>query len=354
MGEKLHFASDYMEGAHPRLLQALIDTNMESVGGYGCDPFCDDARAKILAACNCPEGEVHFLGGGTQTNQVVIDALLRPWQGVIAADSGHVNVHEAGAIEYSGHKVIAVAGELGKLDVARVRACREAWEGDTNWEHIVEPGMVYISQLTEYGTLYSLSELEELSAFCHEKQMFLFVDGARLAYALACPANDVSLPDLARLCDAFYIGGTKCGALCGEAVVFPKADTAPRFFTQIKQHGALFAKGRLLGVQFGALFEDNFYAEVGRPAIEAADKIRIALAEEGFEMPYPAPTNQIFFLADEATIAKLDETVDYGFMETWPDGRQLVRFATSWSTTSEAANQLVSLIRSLKKSGGRA
>ncbi len=349
MSERLHFASDYMEGAHPRLLQALVDTNRESVGGYGYDPFCDDARTKILAACGCPEGEVYFLGGGTQTNQVVIDALLHPWQGVIAADSGHVSVHEAGAIEYSGHKVIAIAGELGKLDAALVRVCRETWEDDANWEHMVEPGMVYISQPTEYGTLYSLSELEELSALCHEKHTPLFVDGARLAYALACPVNDVSLSDLARLCDAFYIGGTKCGALCGEAVVFPKAGIAPRFFTQMKQHGALFAKGRLLGVQFGALFENNFYAEVGRPAIEAADRIRAALAEEGFEMPYPAPTNQVFFLADETTIAQLNESVEYGFMEMWPDGRQLVRFATSWSTTSKAASQLVSLIHSLKK-----
>lgn len=346
--EKLHFASDYMEGAHPRLLQALIDTNMESVGGYGNDRFCDAARTRILAACNCPQGAVYFLGGGTQTNQVALDALLRPWQGVVAATSGHVNVHEAGAIEYSGHKVIALPETQGKLDAQSVRTCRESWEADANWEHVVEPGAVYISQPTEYGTLYSLSELEELSALCHEKQMPLYVDGARLAYALACPENDVSLPDLARLSDAFYIGGTKCGALCGEALVFPHPEIAPRFFTQVKQHGALFAKGRLLGVQFGALFEDDFYLEIGRPAIEAADKLREALAEEGFEMPYPAPTNQVFFLADEKTLEQLDAAVEYGFMEAWSDGRQLVRFATSWSTTPEAADELVALIHTLR------
>ncbi|MBQ4480519.1 MAG: aminotransferase class V-fold PLP-dependent enzyme, partial [Victivallales bacterium] len=246
---KLNFASDYMEGAHPRILQRLVETNFEKTAGYGFDTYSEAAREKIRKACEAPEAEIFFLVGGTQTNATVIDALLRSYQGVIAAETGHISTHESGAIEHSGHKVLALPGKDGKLSAKTVRACLDTYKLDENRDHTVMPGMVYISQPTEYGTLYSLAELEALSGVCREAGIPLYLDGARLASALACQENDAELPDLARLCDAFYIGGTNCGALFGEAVVFPKKNTVPHFFTIVKQHGALLAKGRIAGIQ---------------------------------------------------------------------------------------------------------
>lgn len=341
---KLMFASDYMEGAHPKVLQALVDTNMESVPGYGYDRFCDDARAKILAVCACPDGAVHFVGGGTQANQVVLDALLQPWQGVLAATTGHVNVHEAGAIEFTGHKVLTLPEKDGKISAQDALERWKAWRADENWEHVVEPGCVYITQPTEYGTLYSLAELEEIASVCRQTGMKLHVDGARLAYALACPENDVALEDLARLADAFYIGGTKCGALCGEAIVFPKAETAPRFFTQIKQHGALFAKGRILGVQFGALFTDDLYYELGRTADEAADRIRRGLREAGYQIYIDSPTNQTFFVIDDERLQALGQKVAYAYDRKLDATHTIIRFCTSWATREEDVNALVKLL----------
>lgn len=238
MTNKLSFASDYMEGAHPDVLEAIIQTNQLSTVGYGKDEFCRKAEKEILAACNCPDGAVHFLMGGTQTNAVVINALLRSYQGVIAAESGHIFVHEAGAIELGGHKILTAKSHDGKLSALSIKQVIDDYYNDANREHTVMPGMVYISQPTEYGTLYSLQELTEISRLCHQHQLPLFVDGARLAYALAADKNDVTLPDLARLCDVFYIGGTKCGLLFGEAVVLTKKDLIPHFFSIIKQHGA--------------------------------------------------------------------------------------------------------------------
>lgn len=342
--QKLYFASDYMEGAHPRVLQALVETNMVSVPGYGSDRFCEDARGRILGACACPNGEVHFVGGGTQANQVVIDALLEPWQGVVAAATGHVNVHEAGAIEATGHKVLALPSSEGKLAASDVRECWDAWHEDGNWEHMVEPGAVYLSQPTEYGTLYSLAELEGISAACRQTGMKLFVDGARLAYGLACTGNDVSLPDLARLADAFYIGGTKCGALCGEAIVFPRAGIAPRFFTRIKQHGALFAKGRLLGVQFGALFTDGLYFELGRVAVESAERIRTALHDKGYRIYIESPTNQTFFVVGDARMEELAEHVVFVFDRKLDDAHTVIRLCTSWATRPEDVDALLGLL----------
>ncbi|WP_283171396.1 threonine aldolase family protein [Curtanaerobium respiraculi] len=342
--QKLYFAPDYMEGAHPRVLQALVETNMVSVPGYGSDRFCEDARGRILGACACPNGEVHFVGGGTQANQVVIDALLEPWQGVVAAATGHVNVHEAGAIEATGHKVLALPSSEGKLAASDVRECWDAWHEDGNWEHMVEPGAVYLSQPTEYGTLYSLAELEGISAVCRQTGMKLFVDGARLAYDLACTGNDVSLPDLARLADAFYIGGTKCGALCGEAVVFPRAGTAPRFFTRIKRHGALFAKGRLLGVQFGALFTDGLYFELGRVAVESAERIRTALHDKGYRIYIESPTNQTFFVVGDARMEELAEHVVFAFDRKLDDAHTVIRLCTSWATRPEDVDALLGLL----------
>jgi threonine aldolase len=246
--DRLYFASDYMEGAHPAILQRLLETNMVHSAGYGLDTFSESARARIRRACSAPEADVHFLVGGTQTNATVIGSILRPCQGVIAAESGHISTHEAGAIEAGGHKVLALPHTMGKLDAASVADCVKAYREDGNHDHMVMPGMVYISQPTEYGTLYSLKELSELHDACREYNLALYADGARLAYALACEENDVSLADLARLCDVFYIGGTKCGAFYGEAVVFADPGLIPHFFTIIKQRGALVAKGRITGL----------------------------------------------------------------------------------------------------------
>ena len=342
--EKLHFASDYMEGAHPKVLEALVRTNALSTPGYGDDEFCRAAERLILAECACPDGEVRFLTGGTQTNAVVIDALLRSYQGVVAAESGHVAVHEAGAIEFGGHKVLPVPQKAGKLSADGVRQAVSAYREDANRDHMVMPGMVYLSQPTEYGTLYSRAELKEISGVCRENGLWLYVDGARLAYALAAPENDVTLRDLAALTDVFYIGGTKCGALFGEAVVIPKRDLIPHFFSIIKQHGALLAKGRLLGVQFGALFEDGLYGRVGLPAIRSARSIREQLVRMGYELPFPSPTNQIFVVLDDGALERLGKNVEYGFMEKTDGTRTMIRLAAAWSTTEDQTRALLTVL----------
>jgi Threonine aldolase len=342
--EKLHFASDYMEGAHPKVLDALVRTNALSTPGYGGDAFCRSAERLILDECGCPDGEVHFLVGGTQTNAVVIDALLQSYQGVLAAETGHVFVHEAGAIELGGHKVLTVPQNAGKLSAESIRQAVRAYREDANREHMVMPGMVYLSQPTEYGTLYSRAELAEISRVCHEAGVYLYADGARLAYALAAPENDVTLRDLAALTDVFYIGGTKCGALFGEAVVFPKKGLIPHFFSIVKQHGALLAKGRLLGVQFGALFEDGLYGRIGAPAIRSARRIREKLAERGYEMPIQSPTNQIFAVLEDSALERLGENVEYGFMEKADETHTMIRFAAAWSTTDAQTQALLRLL----------
>lgn len=341
MPDKLFFASDYMEGAHPAILKRMLETNLEHTAGYGMDPYSESAREKIRAACRAPEADVFFLVGGTQTNATVIDALLRPWQGVVAAETGHIAIHEAGAIEFGGHKVLTLPQREGKLSAADVAGCVDAWRRDDNREHMVMPGMVYISQPTEYGTLYSLSELEALSAVCREAGIPLYLDGARLAYALATPSNDAALPDIARLCDAFYIGGTKCGALLGEAVVFPRRGAAPHFFTLVKQHGALLAKGRVAGIQFDTLFTDGLYDAIGKSAIAAADRIRRALDEKGYAQAIPSPTNQIFVVLSPEKAKALSRRVEMGFWENLGDGRVVMRLATSWATTDGDVDGLI-------------
>ena len=341
MSDKLCFASDYMEGAHPAILKRMLETNLEHTAGYGMDPYSESAREKIRAACRAPEADVFFLVGGTQTNATVIDALLRPWQGVVAAETGHIATHEAGAIEFGGHKVLTLPQREGKLSAADVAGCVDAWRRDDNREHTVMPGMVYISQPTEYGTLYSLSELEALSAVCREAGIPLYLDGARLAYALATPSNDAALPDVARLCDAFYIGGTKCGALLGEAVVFPRQGAAPHFFTLVKQHGALLAKGRVAGIQFDTLFTDGLYDAIGQSAIAAADRIRRALDEKGYAQAIPSPTNQIFVVLSPEKAKALSRRVEIGFWENLGDGRVVMRLATSWATTDGDVDGLI-------------
>ena len=258
----LYFINDYSEGAHEKILQHLIDTNMEQLAGYGMDHYCEAAKEKIKKACGCEDAEVFLLTGGTQTNQIVIDTLLQPYEGVVAAQTGHVSTHEAGAIEFTGHKVLELPQKDGKICAADLQKLAERFYGDENHEHMVFPGMVYISHPTEYGTLYSRKELEELSAVCREYKMPLYLDGARLIYGIAAAETDVTLQDIAELCDVFYIGGTKAGALCGEAVVFTGDSMPKHFLTRVKQHGALLAKGRLVGVQFDALFTDELYKEI--------------------------------------------------------------------------------------------
>ena len=337
-----HFDSDYMEGAHPLILEALVRTNMEKTAGYGTDPYCASAREKILAACGVEDGEVHLLIGGTQTNATVIKALLRPYEGVIAATTGHIALHEAGAIEASGHKVLTIPTVDGKISAEAVDEYIKAFRADEAWDHMVWPGMVYVSQPTEYGTLYSKAELEALSEVCHKWEIPLFVDGARLGYALASAESDVTLRDLARLCDVFYIGGTKCGAMFGEAVVIPRKGLIPHFFTTIKQQGALLAKGRMLGIQFDTLFTDDLYINIARQAVSEASRLREAFRAKGYEIYAESPTNQVFVALSAEQEAHLRTLTTFSEWERTADGRLVVRLATSWATKSEDIDELIS------------
>lgn len=340
----LYFENDYSEGAHPKILQRLMDTNMEHLSGYGSDRYTTLAKDKIRKLCNCPEAEIYFLVGGTQTNQTVIDSVLRSFEGVIAAETGHVSVHEAGAIEFTGHKVLTLPQHDGKLCARELETYMETFLGDDSHEHMVFPGMVYISHPTEYGTLYTKDELKELSQVCRHFKLPLYIDGARLITGLACPENELSLPDIADLCDVFYIGGTKAGTLCGEAVVFTKNNTPAHFLTQIKQHGALLAKGRLCGVQFDALFTDELYKETGRNAIETAALLREGLRKKGYTFYNSSPTNQLFLVMENSRLEELKNHVVYSFWEKADDTHTVIRFATSWATAREDVEKLLSLL----------
>ena len=340
----LHFDSDYMEGAHPAIIERLASTNLEQTSGYGTDPYCASARDRIRAACNAPEAEVFFLVGGTQANACILDQLLRPWEGVISAETGHINGHEAGAVEACGHKILQLPDHDGKLDPAEVEAYHAAWRENESWNHVAAPGVVYISHPTESGSLYTLAELEELSAICRSHGMRLFLDGARLGYGLAAPASDVTLPDIARLVDAFYIGGTKVGALCGEAAVFPRPQLAEHFFTMMKRRGAVLAKGRLLGLQFDTLFEDDRYLSIGKHAVELAHRLADGFTAAGYQLAWESPTNQQFVLMSEAQRDRLREHATF---ETWErlDADTLVmRFVCSWATREEDVDALIALL----------
>ncbi len=340
----LVFQNDYSEGAHPAILKRLAETNMEQLPGYGTDHYCEAAQEKIRQACDCPQAQVRFISGGTQTNQLVIDTMLQPYEGVIAADSGHVNVHEAGAIEATGHKVLTLPQHDGLIDAGELREYCETFYADGNHEHMVFPGMVYISHPTEYGTLYTKAQLEAIAEVCHDYDMPLFIDGARLGYGLVASGADVTLPDIARIADVFYIGGTKVGALFGEAVVFTKDNMPKHFTTRIKQHGALMAKGWLMGLQFDTLFTDGLYTRIARNADEMADHIREALRAKGYRMVYENTTNQIFVVLDHATIDRLEREVRMGFMERYDDDHTVMRICTSWATTAESVDRLIDLL----------
>ncbi len=338
------FESDYTEGAHPLILDALVRTNMEQLSGYGFDKYCDSAKEKIKIACGLDDAQVFFLAGGTQTNQIVIDTVLNPYEGVISTTTGHVEGHEAGAVEFTGHKVLTVPHHMGKMLAADLKSLLETFYGDDNFEHMVFPGMVYISHPSEYGTLYTLDELTSLSNICKEYNIPLFLDGARLGYGLMSNGTDLTLKDIAKLCDVFYIGGTKVGALCGEAVVFTHKNAPKHFFTSIKQHGALLAKGRLLGVQFDTLFTDNLYFKLGKNAIDKADRMRQAFKEKGYEFFMETITNQIFIVLENTKMQELKKSVSFGFWEKFDDNHTVVRFASSWATTDEAVDKLIELL----------
>ncbi|SFP97631.1 L-threonine aldolase [Lachnospiraceae bacterium XBB1006] len=344
MQEKLNFASDYLEGAHPDILKRLVETNLEQSAGYGMDVYSERARELIRKACDAPEAEVYFLVGGTQTNATVIDAFLRSYQGVIAAETGHINVHEAGAIETNGHKVLALPHTDGKLQAEVLQQYLEHFFADESYEHMVIPGMVYLSQPTEYGTLYQKEELVEIKKICERYKLPLYVDGARLAYALACKENDVTLADLAVLCDAFYIGGTKCGALFGEAVVITNSERIPHFFTIVKQHGALLAKGRIAGIQFETLFTQERYWKMGENGIKTANAIRKALEKKGYQEVFPSATNQVFICMEKAKADRLRERAQLSVWEI-PDADHVVlRICTSWATKMEDVEKLIALL----------
>lgn len=340
----LVFESDYTEGASPVLLQRLVETNMETLVSYGNDKYSASAKEKIKAAVGRDDAEVFLLTGGTQTNQIVIDTVLAPYEGVISATTGHVNGHEAGAIEFTGHKVLAIPHELGKIPANSLRAYLETYYSDETHEHMVRPGMVYISHPTEYGTLYTKDELTALSGICREYDIPLYLDGARLGYGLESCGTDVTLRDLGELCDVFYIGGTKVGALCGEAVVFTHANAPKHFFSSIKQHGALLAKGRVVGVQFDTLFTDGLYFELARHAIRMADRVREILRSKGYKFYIETVTNQIFVELTPDEYKKVSKNVKVGFWEHTAAGNTVVRFATSWSTNEENVEALAEVL----------
>ena len=340
----LSFTCDYNEGAHPEILRRLIETNMIQEDGYGEDQFSQSAKEKIRQATGCPDADVFFLCGGTQTNATVIAALLQTYEGVIAATTGHIAVHESGAVEYSGHKVLTLPGHQGKLSPEELAAYLQRFYADATWPHQVIPGMVYLSYPTEYGTLYNHDELKAIHDICQKYDLRLFVDGARLGYGLASDACDITLPQLAQLCDVFYIGGTKVGALCGEAVVFPRHNAPRHFFTIVKQHGALMAKGRLLGIQFDALFTNDLYFNISRHAIDMAMALREIFLHCGISFFIDSPTNQQFPILTPTQMEALKGKVKYEIWEPLSDGRVVTRFATSWATTQEQIEELEKII----------
>ena len=345
----IYFNSDYLEGAHSAIMERMMETNMMQTVGYSCDEICDSARAKVRAACNAPEADVHFLVGGTQTNTTVIAALLRPWQGVVSAVSGHINCHETGAIESTGHKVIALPTPDGKLNAKQVKDYVEWQKNDESEEHIVQPGMVYISHPTETGMLYSKAELTEIFHTCREYGLPLYIDGARLGYGLTADGNDLTLPEIARLCDVFYIGGTKVGALFGEAVVIMNEKYKKDFRFMIKQRGGMLAKGRLLGIQFDTLFTDDLYTKIARNANDMAYQIRDIFVSNGYPLLFDSPTNQQYPIISDEELAILGKNFGYEYWERVDETHSGVRFCGSWATTQEQVDALREAVNALKK-----
>ncbi len=337
----LHFDTDYMRGACPEIIKRICETNLEQTVGYGLDEYTQRAKEAIRQTIGRDDAEIHFLVGGTQTNATVIDGVLGKFEGVLCAETAHINVHEAGAIEASGHKVLTLPTEDGKIKAEDVEKYVRDFNRDEARDHIVAPGMVYISFPTETGSLYTLKELEDLHRVCSNNSLPLYIDGARLGYGLMARGNDVSIKDIARLCDIFYIGGTKVGALFGEAVVVCNNNLLKHFFPLIKQHGALLAKGRLLGLQFETLFTDNLYFKLSNNAIERAMELREAFVAKGYE-PYGfSPSNQQFFVMSKEEINALKAKVSFEIWAWEDDNRAVVRFVTDWATSKQEVMQLI-------------
>ena len=341
------FESDYNNGAHPAVLRRFIETNDYTSQSYGFDQWSESAREKIRHACQCPDADIYFLVGGTQTNATVIDGVLTGYEGVIAVDTAHINVHESGAVEANGHKIIILPSHNGKMSAKDLKDFHERFYADPVYEHMVIPGIVYITFPTELGTVYSKEEIENLYALCQQYEVPLFIDGARLGYGLASDACDFDLPWLAHHCDVFYIGGTKVGALCGEAVVFPKNNAPRHFFNIIKQHGALLAKSRLAGIQFDALFTDGLYFNIARHAIDKAMQLRKLFAEAGIPIK-DSPTNQQFVVLSKEQIQHLRQTIAFETWEPIDNDNTLCRFVTSWATTDADLDALAKALKSLK------
>lgn len=341
----IYFNCDYNEGAHPRILEKLAETNLEQTPGYGEDEYCAMAREAVRKACKAPEAEVHFLVGGTQTNATVIKSLLRPHQAVLCADTGHINVHESGAIEATGHKCMALPGKNGKISAAQVQEAVELHWNDGAHEHTTQPKMVYISHPTEYGTLYTRKELEDLHKVCEEYHLYLFLDGARMGYGLCAPGTDVDLGTIAENVDVFYIGGTKVGALFGEALVFTRPGISDDFRYLIKQNGGMLAKGRLLGIQFFELFKDGLYFEISKHAIEMAMLMKKGFQEAGYPFYFESPTNQQFVIMEDEKWKKLSEKYGFEYNVRYDENHSVIRFCTSWATREENVRQLIEDIK---------
>ena len=344
---KIQFRSDYCEGAHQRIIDALTRTNMVQTPGYGEDEYCDRARELILKACGKEDAKVHFLVGGTQTNVTVISTILRPHQGVVCAATGHINIHETGAVEHSGHKALALPHRDGKISAEQIEKAVLDHRSDPSFEHMVQPGMVYISFPTERGTIYSKAELQDIAQVCRKYSLPLFIDGARLGYGLTCDGCDLTLKDIASLADVFYIGGTKQGALFGEAVVFSSPALERDFRYLIKQNGGMLAKGRLLGIQFAALFEDSLYFDIARQANEKAARIRRILENKGVGFLVQSPTNQLFPILPDDTLRTLSEEFEFEVWEKTEDGRIAIRICTSWGTRDDAVDRLCAALERL-------
>lgn len=343
----IYFQCDYEEGCHPAILKKLQETNLEQTVGYGMDPYCESAREKIRAAVGREDADVHFLVGGTQTNLTVIAAALRPWQGAICADTGHIACHETGAIEATGHKVLALPSKDGKIRAEQIEQTVRKHYEDGSHEHIVQPGMVYISFPTESGTLYSKQELTDIYGVCQKLDIPLFIDGARLGYGLTSPQCDITLKELASLCDVFYIGGTKCGALFGEAVVILKESLKQDFRYLIKQRSGMLAKGRLLGIQFDTLFTDGLYETICGEAVEKAMKIREAFLAKGISMYGSSMTNQQFPILSDGQKETLARDFAFEYWTEAEEKKSVVRFCTSWATTDEQVSTLIEAIKNL-------
>lgn len=343
----ISFENDYNTGAHPAILERLLETNLQAESGYGSDCFTASAIEKIRKACACPEAQIYFAVGGTQTNQLVISTMLSDYEGVVSADTGHVSAHEAGAIEHSGHKVLTIPSHMGKMDAGELQAYLENFYADGNHEHMVFPGMAYISHPTEYGSLYSKAELTAISEVCRRFEIPLYLDGARLGYGLMSEETDVTLLDVAELTDVFYIGGTKVGALCGEAIVFTKNNMPKHFVTLAKQRGALVAKGRLLGLQFDVLFTDDLYLENGKHAIRQKARLVEILKKAEIPFFYESPTNQQFVILENNVLEELKKQVAVSFWEKYDEKHTVVRFATSWSTTDSDLDALEKILAAL-------